>query len=168
MSRYLGCYHEYYLAMSRPGQVLCTLVCLERRGEDILYQRIERMPPRTGGRYWHNRYRGAAMLLTDRLFLVDHESLNGHEMTQTVLFPSFKSHVAWLNGIRLGVADSSERMPCCTRVVYERIADTLSTPQALSACGLYALDDPALDPDIVAAIHNDMAPGEWHFRARYS
>ncbi|MFG6139261.1 helix-turn-helix transcriptional regulator [Halomonas sp. B23F22_10] len=167
MSRYLGCYHEYYLAMSRPGQVLCTLVCLERRGEDVLYQRTERMPPRAGGRHWHNRYQGVALLLTDRLFLADHESLNGHEMTQTILFPSFKSHVSRLSGLKLGVADSSERMPCGVRVVYERIADTVSPRQALAQCGLYDLDDPALDPDIVAAIHNDIGPGEWHFRARY-
>ncbi|MBB3143343.1 helix-turn-helix transcriptional regulator [Halomonas organivorans] len=167
MSRYLGCYHEYYLAMSQPGQVLCTLVCLERHGDDILYQRTERMPPIAGGRSCHNRYRGMALLLTDRLFLVDHESLNGHEITQTILFPSFKSHVSRLTGLKLGVADSSERMPCCVRVLYERLPDTLGPRQALARCGLYPLDDPSLDPQIVAAIRNDVSPNEWQFRARY-
>ncbi|WP_129141225.1 helix-turn-helix transcriptional regulator [Modicisalibacter coralii] len=166
MSRYLGCYHEYYLAMSRPGQVLCTLVCLERHGDDVVYQRTERMPT-GGGRVFHNRYRGVAMLLSDRLFLVDHESLNGHEITQTILFPSFKSQVFRLSGLKLGVADSSERMPCGVRVVYERLGGALGGRQALAGCGLYALDDPRLDPAVVAAIRNDVAPGEWQFRARY-
>lgn len=167
MSRYLGCYHEYYLSMSQPGRVLCTLVCLERRGDAVLYQRTERMPPLAGGRACHNRYRGVALLLTDRLFLVDHESLNGHEITQTILFPSFKSHVSRLTGLKLGVADSSERMPCCVRVVYDRLSDTVSPRRALARCGLYAPDDPALDPDIAAAIRNEVGGDEWHFRARF-
>ncbi|MCE3028648.1 helix-turn-helix transcriptional regulator [Salinicola sp. DM10] len=167
MSRYLGYYHEYYLAMSRPGHVLCTLVCLERRGDDVVYQRTERMPAVGGGQLCHNRYRGVAMLLSDRLFLVDHESLNGHEITQTILFPSFKSQVYRLSGLKLGVADSSERMPCSVRVVYERLSGALNVRRALAGCGLYALDDPRLDPALVAAIRNEVGPGEWQFRARY-
>lgn len=167
MARYLGCYYEYYLSMSRPGSVLCTLVCLERHGDRVLYQRTERMRSPSDNRPCHNRYRGVALLLTDRLFLVDHESLNGHEITQTILFPSFKSHVSRLTGLKLGVADSSERMPCCVRVVYERLADPVSPRRALARCGLYARDDPALAPGIVAAIANDVGKDEWHFRARF-
>ena len=167
MSRYVGCYYEHYLSMSQPGKVLRTLVCLESREGSTLYQRTERMTSATDQRPYHNRYRGAALFLSDRIFMVDYESLNGHEVTQTILFPSFRSHVSRLTGLKLGVADSSERMPCCVRVVYERLGEPVNPRRALARCGLFELDDPELDPALVEAIRNDVGDDEWHFRARF-
>lgn len=165
--RYLGHYHEYYMSMSRPGFVLRTLIHLYRQGDRVAYQRIERMPPHEGGKVFHNRYFGYATFLTDRIFMLDYESINGYEMTQTILFPSFKSRVTRLTGLKMGVADNSERMPCCVRVLYERVDDRLSPRQALSQCDLLQRDDPSLSRGILNAISNDMSPDSWHFRARY-
>ncbi|ALM52984.1 helix-turn-helix transcriptional regulator [Halomonas huangheensis] len=166
LSRYLGRYHEYYLSMSQPGKVLCTLVTIQQHGEDVIYERAERMPLPSSNLPHRNRYRGVALLLSSRLFLVDYEAVNEHEITETVLYPSFRSHVTRLNGLKLGVADSSDRVPCCVRVVYERLSQRISLRESLSRCGLYDPDDPRLDPSIVAAIRNDVDEGEWHFRAR--
>lgn len=110
---------------------------------------------------------GTAVKLADRLFLVDHETLNGHEITQTILFPSFQSQVTQLTGLKMGVADNSERMPCCVRVVYQRLDEQISLREALAQCGLIALDDPSLDETLMAATRNDVADGEHHFRARH-
>lgn len=167
LARYLGHYHEYYMSMSRPGFVLRTLIHLYRQGDRVVYQRIERMPPHEGGKVFHNRYVGVATFLTDRIFMFDYESINGYEMTQTILFPSFKSRVTRLTGLKMGVADNSERMPCCVRVLYERVDDRLSPRQALAQCGLLPRDDSSLSPSILNAIGNEMAPDNWHFRARY-
>ncbi len=167
MTRYLGSYFEYYQAMSRPGWLLRTLVRLERRGDSIAYQRTERMKPLAGGKPCHNRYLGAAFFLTDRIFLVDYESLNGHEITQTILFPTFKSRITRLTGLKLGVADNCARMPCCVRVVYERLDERMSPRRALSQCGLIEPDSTEIAPDIRTAVRNDIGPDEWQFRARY-
>lgn len=167
MERYLGCYFEYYHSMSRPGHLLRTLVCLEEREGGIVYQRTERMQTAAKERPCHNRYTGVAVKLADRIFLVDHETLNGYEVTQTILFPSFRSQVTRLTGLKLGVADNSERMPCCVRVLYERLDEQVGPRQALAQCGLLALDDPGLDPELLAAVRNDVAPGDQHFRARH-
>ncbi|WP_163577305.1 helix-turn-helix domain-containing protein [Halomonas faecis] len=167
MARYLGCYFEYYHSMSQPGWLIRTLVCLEAREQGVVYQRTERMRVRSGARTCHNRYHGLAVRLADRLFLVDHETLNGNEVTQTILFPSFQSQVHRLTGLKLGVADNSERMPCCVRVVYERLGERMSVRRALSQCGLVAPDDPTLDPELRDRLRNDIAPGEQHFRARH-
>lgn len=99
--------------------------------------------------------------------MIDHETLNGHEITQTILFPSFQSQVTRLTGLKMGVADNSERMPCCVRVVYQRLDEQTSLREALAQCGLLALDDPSLDAALLAAIQNDIAAGEYHFRARH-
>ncbi len=167
MARYLGHYFEYYHSMSQPGHLIRTLVCLEAREHGVVYQRTERMRVRPGARTCHNRYHGLAFRLADRLFLIDHETLNGNEVTQTILFPSFQSQVHRLTGLKLGVADNSERMPCCVRVVYERLHEQISVRRALSQCGLMAADDPSLDPELRDRLRNDIAPDEQHFRARH-
>ncbi|KPQ26246.1 MAG: Cro/C1-type HTH DNA-binding domain [Halomonas sp. HL-48] len=167
MERYIGRYFELYHSMSRPGQLMRTLVCLEKREGGVVYQRTERMQTSPDARPCHNRYVGTAVKLADRLFLVDHETLNGHEITQTILFPSFQSQVTRLTGLKIGVADNSERMPCCVRVVYQRLDKQVSLREALAQCGLITLDDPSLDDALRAAIQNDVGADEHHFRARH-
>ncbi|WP_416885762.1 helix-turn-helix domain-containing protein [Marinospirillum sp.] len=168
MERYLGYYYEYYLSMSVPGKVLRNLVCIERQGDQYVFQRTERMPgPKGGDPTYHNRYQGLAWLLTDRLFLVDYETLNRHEMTQTILFLSFRKRLARLTGLKLGVSDNSERMPCCARVVYEYLGQEIQVHRALSRCGLFLPSAATIDPWILEAVQNTMSEQEVHFRARH-
>lgn len=167
LGRYLGHYFEYYLSMSTPGRLIRTLVSIEERDGLHVFQRTERMQPGKGSPVFHNRYQGAAFMLSDRLFLVDYESLNRHELTQTILFPSFRNRLTRLGGLRIGVSDNSERMPCCTRVLYEYLGTRIRVRKALATCGLI---DPArdhLDPAIMDAVRNDVAEDEIHFKARH-
>lgn len=168
LERYLGYYFEYYLSMSKPGQLIRTLVCLERKEEKVVFQRTERMRTTNRQPACHNRYQGTAFLLSDRLFLVDYETLNRHEVTQTILFPSFRNRVTRLTGLKIGVSDNSERMPCCTRVLYEYLGTDVHVRKAMAMCGLIAPDNSELDPSILEAVRNDMAPHEIHFRARHN
>ena len=167
LHKYLGYYFEYYLSMAYPGSILRTLVCIEQRDGKTFYQRTERIRPRRGGKPFHGVYHGMVQFLSDRLFLLDYETLTNFEMTQTILYPSFKNRVDRLTGLRLGVSGSGERMPCCTRVLYEYIGTRVDLHKVLALCGLYAADDPALDEDIRNSVRNDIGPGEWHFRARF-
>lgn len=167
LDRFLGSYLETYLSMACPGKVLRTLVTLRREGDGVYYQRTERFPDDSLGQTFHGVYLGTVHLLTDRIFLNDYETLTGLEMTQTILFPSFKNRVSRLNGLRLGVSGSEERMPCCARVVYEYLGPRVGARRALRLCGLFDVEDPRIDAATRRAITNDMAPSEWHFRARF-
>lgn len=167
LDRFLGSYFETYLSMASPGQILRTLVTLRRDGDSVYYQRTERFPDPAVGKTFHGVYLGAVHLLTDRIFLNDYETLTGLEMTQTILFPSFKNRVSRLSGLRLGVSGTEDRTPCCTRVVYEYLGPQVNPRRALRLCGLFGLNDPRIDPLTRRAITNDIAPGEWHFRARF-
>lgn len=167
LDRFLGSYFETYLSMACPGKILRTLVTLERQGDRVMYQRTERLVERPREKAYHGIYRGIVHLLTDRIFLNDYETLTGLEITQTILFPSFKNRVSRLTGLKLGVSGSGERMPCCARVVYEYLGPRVDVRRALRLCGLYAGDDERIDEATRQAIRNDMGPGEWHFRARY-
>lgn len=165
IDRYLGYYYEYYLSMSTPGKLLQNLVCLERQGTRVVFQRTERMRQTHNDPPCHNRYQGVACLLTDRLFLVDYETLNRHEITQTILFPSFRNRLTRLTGVKIGVSDNSERMPCCARVLYEFLGTDIPVRKALAHCGLH--DTHGVDASILEAVRNDMVAGEYLFRARH-
>ncbi|MBC9071922.1 helix-turn-helix transcriptional regulator [Thauera sp. CAU 1555] len=167
LDKYLGYYFETYLSMACPGRILRTLVCLERREEGIYYQRTERLIEHPREKAYHGIYLGTAHFLTDRIFLTDYETLTGLEITQTILFPSFKNRVTRLTGLKLGVSGSGERMPCCTRVVYEYLGPRIDVRRALRLCGLYEMDDPQIDEATRNAVTNTSAEGEWHFRARF-
>lgn len=165
LEKYLGYYFEYYQSMACPGRILRTLICLEQHDDQIFYQRTERLRPTPGEKICHGVYRGMAHLLVDRIFLVDYETQTGNEMTQTILFPSFKNRLTRLNGLKLGVSGSGERMPCCARVVYEYLGTDVDKHKALSLCGLYDQDTGEIDTALKQAITNSISPEEWYFRA---
>ncbi len=167
LDKYLGYYFEYYQSMAYPGRILRTLICIERRDDRVCYQRTERLREHPGDKVFHGVYLGIASFLTDRIFMMDYESLTGNEMTQTILFPSFKNRVSRLSGLKLGVSGSGERMPCCARVVYEYLGISVDKQRALSLCGLYEQDSSEIDPSIRAMIRNTMGSDDWHFRALY-
>lgn len=167
MERYLGYYFEYYVSMACPGKLLRTLICFEKRGSKVYYQRTERLIEHASHKACHGIYLGAAHFLSDRIFMTDYESLTGHEMTQTILFPSFKNRVSRLTGLKLGVSGSGERMPCCARVLYEYLGSQVDLRKTLALCGLYDLDTPDIDDSIRQAVVNNIDPSEWHFRARF-
>lgn len=167
LTPYLGYYFEYYISMALPGKILRTLICLEERSEGVYYQRTERLRDSRDDSLCHGVYLGLAYFLTDRIFLVDYESLTGHEITETILFPSFKNRITRLHGLKLGVSGSGERMPCCARVVYECLGRSVDVRRALSMCGIYDLDCDEIDGSIVDSVSNSMGENDWHFRARH-
>ncbi|NMH64247.1 helix-turn-helix transcriptional regulator [Shewanella salipaludis] len=167
LERYLGFYFEYYLSMAHPGKLLRTLVCFEKQAQQIYYQRMERMIEFPHKKVYHCRYLGMAHFLVDRIFMLDYESLTGHEISQTILFPTFKNRISQLKGLKIGVSGSGERMPICARVVYEYLGRSINMRKAFALCGLYDIDSPQIDASIRQAVRNEVAEGEWHFRARY-
>jgi len=167
LDKYLGYYFEYYMSLAHPGKILRTLVCFEKKDAKVYYQRTERIVEPPHKKAYHGIYLGMVNFLVDRIFMVDYESLTAHEISQTILFPTFKNRISQLRGLKIGVSGSGERMPSCTRVVYEYLGQSINLKKAFSYCGLYQLDSPEIDSSIKQAIKNDMAQGEWHFRAKH-
>lgn len=166
LEKYAGYYFEYYLSMSVPGKILRSLVCIEQQPQGTFYQRTERLVEDDDEGVCHCKYLGVAHYLSDRIFLVDYESLTRNEITQTILFPTFKSRVTWLQGLRLGASASGERMPCCSRVVMEYLGNDLNLRRALSLCKLYDYHSAEIDDSIRQMISNDSQSQQWHFRAK--
>lgn len=167
LDKYLGYYFEYYISMAHPGKILRTLVCFEKKGSNVYYQRTERIIEPPNKKAYHGIYLGMVSFLVDRIFMVDYESLTAHEISQTILFPTFKNRISQLKGLKIGVSGSGERMPICTRVVYEYLGKSVNLKKAFSFCGLYTMETKDIDISIKEAVKNDMKEGEWHFRGRH-
>jgi len=167
LEKYLGYYFEYYYSMSSPGKILRTLICIEKQENGVYYQRTERFQEKDKKVVCHGTYNGVAFFLTDRIFMLDYEALTGYEITETILFPTFRNKVSRLSGLKLGVSGSGERMPCCTRVVYEYLGANINIHKALSLCGLYDPEEDAIENSLKEALSNTIADHEWHFRARH-
>ena len=162
LARYCGYYFEYSNCMSVPGWILLSLVRVWEEGGCFLFERLERQestssPDMHSEDWLRCRYLGASFQLQDRLFFMDYESITVNEMSHTILIPSFKSRITRLNGLKSGVASSDDRMPTCTRVVWEYLGHEINRANAYRQVRLYRPDDPRIDDDLrlrLAAIVN--------------
>ncbi len=161
---YEGFFFEYSYSMSRPGLILRSLLRLTSNEGIVTYQRLENMARHgASGPRVRCRYRGMAFYLNDRIFLVDHESLTGNEISQMVLYPNYGNRLTRLSGLKLGVSTSSRREPLCARVLLEALGRNVSAKKALRACGLFEPGDPNIDAGIEAQIVNVVEEGAHHF-----
>ena len=162
---YEGSYFEYSYSMTRPGLILRSLLRLTSEAGVATYQRLENMALHGApGPRVRCKYRGIAFYLNDRLFLVDFDSLTGNEISQTVLYPNYKTRLTRLTGLKLGVAATPQREPLCARVLLEALGRQVSPKKALRACGLFEPDSAEIEPEIKAQIANGMDADAHHFR----
>ncbi|WP_375056180.1 helix-turn-helix domain-containing protein [Zobellella sp. DQSA1] len=154
LERYLGWYHEYYYSLGYPGRIFRSLIEVSTTKQGIAYARYERLigAAARGEKVTHCRYHGIAVNLCDRIFLMDYEALTENEITQTVLFPSYKSQLKHLLGVKIGVSSKSHRTPACTRVLYDYLGETVDFKKQFRVCGLY--EEAEIDGRIRAAIDN--------------
>ncbi|MEH6627904.1 MAG: XRE family transcriptional regulator [Motiliproteus sp.] len=166
LDKYLGYYFEIYYSMAFPGKILRNLVEIQDQGEGVYYQRIERSKADDGSsKICHSKYLGCVFFLSDRIFMVDYESLTDNELTQTILYPTYKNRINRLAGLRLGVSASDRREPACARVIYEYLGQRVDLRKALKMCGLYEQDTDSVDSGIKERIKNSVSADDKLFLA---
>jgi transcriptional regulator with XRE-family HTH domain len=164
LDKYLGYYFEYYHSMAFPGWVLRSLFFLHAQDGAVYYRRIERLSPvgqRASG--YRCRYLGIGLHLNERIFLLDYESLTRNEMTETILYPTYKSRVNYLSGLKIGVSAADRREPACARVVLEALGPRIDLRAVLRQCGLLRPDHATIAPEVLARIDNRQPAGGSHF-----
>ncbi|ABC30708.1 predicted transcriptional regulator [Hahella chejuensis KCTC 2396] len=142
LDKYLGYYYEYHFSMTFPDQIIRSLLQIDMSGNDYYFRRLERMRPPNKEEKYKSRYEGTAMFLSERIFLVGYETLTHNEIAQTILYPTYKSRVSYLSGLKLGVSASDRREPVCVKVVLEYLGRSIRNREALQKCGLF---NPATD-----------------------
>ncbi len=164
---YLGYYYKYYQSFSDPGKILKAFVHIYTDDDISRYKCIERLgdPANRRDSRFVFKYVGVAQFLRDRIFLIDREVLLKSEISQTILYPTFKSRLDVLHGLLLGVAGRASREPVCARVLMEYLGQEVNLKAAMRQSGLYDFDSPAIADNIKKAIMNDVRSGESYFRA---
>ncbi|GLO60617.1 transcriptional regulator [Vibrio sp. MACH09] len=149
LNKYLGYYYEYYYSMSSPEHILKGLVCIKSVGNSVYYERFERLADKEErGQISYCYYKGLALFLNERIFMVDYESLTNNEVVEIVLYPSFKQKVSTLEGSIIGVAANSSRKPLTRDIVLEYIGSDVSLKSSLKSCFLYDPDSDLIPKNI--------------------
>ena len=164
---YYGFYFTYYYSFSFPGKILMALLNLSERNGIPGYKRVERLIDKaqpTGASFVY-KYEGVALYLRERIFLVDRESLTGSEISESILYPSYKNKVGRLTGLTLGTSGQTSREPICSRILLEYLGLDPDVKACMRQCGLYEPASQDLDGSITRSIDNTNPPQSFAFRA---
>lgn len=159
LSRYVGYYFRYYYSFGYPGHVIKSLGVITERHGKFFWKNIEIIKRDTNGRpLTLSKYTGVAMLLADRIFVVEYESLLRNSITQMTLYPSHQTHVDHLTGIQTGAPVRRGRKPGASLVLLQYLGRDVDVRKALAQCN--TMPEEKVDPDVLRLIRNRIPSGE--------
>lgn len=149
IARIHGFYYEYYFSFSTPQHVLRALIHIFPSDSFTFFKRIERLKKTNSATLPDvYKYQGIVINVGDRLYLFDQESITGSELSQTILFQSYRNRVSTLSGLRMGVSGADAHDPAASRIVMEFIGRAVNHREAISGCKLFRFDDPEIPSGI--------------------
>jgi transcriptional regulator with XRE-family HTH domain len=118
---YCGVYYRYHNSSIYKGQILRSILCIYEHHSTTQYVCVERFPRRDGsGKIEYLfKYHGFALMVGDRIFLIDCEGLQRNELTFSILLPRHRNVLRFLYGIVSGVASTALREPFSTRMILD-------------------------------------------------
>jgi len=118
---YYGVYYRYHNSSIYKGKILRSVVCIYGSDSIAQYVCMERFPKLDGsGKVEYLfKYHGFALLIGERIFLVDFEGIQRNELTFSILLPRTRNVLRLLFGVVSGVAATSFREPFATRMVLD-------------------------------------------------
>jgi transcriptional regulator with XRE-family HTH domain len=166
LDRYVGYYFRYFYSFGHPGYIVKSLARLTEEGGRYYWKNIEIWRPGgPEGTATTMKYVGTAVLLGERIFIVEYESILKGSITLMTLYPCYQTRITHLRGIQTGAPTFSGRKPGASLVLMEYLGRTIRIRDALRTCGLYADGDPAIAPHIQELIENRIPEGSWVLEA---
>jgi hypothetical protein len=140
LAKYCGYYYKYFYSFSTPSFILRSLVCVYQDEKLTMYKTIELLsrPEQRDADSDLFKYRGIMLPVGDRLHMIDHESVLGNEMTQTILYPPYRNRVSALIGLMIGITATEAHQPVAARVVLDYLGRRVDRRKAIAGCGLFA------------------------------
>lgn len=150
MERYLGLYHAHFLSPAWPDGILRSLYVITGDRQLTYAKAVERLAWRERARRdpFVHKYEGIAIYDENRLYLFDWQPRLSNIFSMTVLYPSVRSRVTFLNGIVTSVTGGVSRRPYSSKILFERLPDGTGFREALESCGVYRRDSKEVDPEI--------------------
>ena len=110
-----------------------------------------------GGSTTVSKYVGACFLLSDRIFIIEYETLLKNFITQLTLYPSHHTRIDRLLGIQTGGPAKRGRKPGASKVLLQYLGRQIDLRRALAASGIYPASE--IEPWIREIVDNQVAPG---------
>ena len=163
--RYYGYYFRYFYSFAYPGYITKSFVALFQKDNVPYWKNIEILRRRGRDRPRETftfKYVGLIHLIAERLYVIEYETILKGSLTQTILYPSYRSHVTFLTGVQTALATPGRR-PSASRVLFEHLGTRIDIRRALRSCGHFHHEGDAIDPAIKDRIKNDPLPGDFIF-----
>jgi transcriptional regulator with XRE-family HTH domain len=160
----LGLYHAYHRPRLPEGNIVCSLVRLYTEAGLYRTRTIERY---RDGQVPHAsllKYEGFVLESENRLYIHEQQRFGPTQKWVTVLSIPAHSFAAYLTGLTLGTTPDTDQL-VCYRVVWKRVDERAGLKAALSACGSFAPNHPALPHFVASAVSNE-SDGEAAFMPR--
>lgn len=155
LDRYVGYYFRYFYSFGFVRRIIKSLACISERDGRYYWKNIEYFPPSRDGQVsTTSKYSGVVLLLGDRIFIVEYETLLKNAITQVTLYPSYHTRIEYLVGVQTGAPAKRGRKPAASTVLLEYLGRHIDARRALKQSGLFDEHDPAIDPNIRQIITN--------------
>lgn len=157
LERYHGFYYRYFYSFGYPGRIIRSLVQIFGHQGLTYWKNLE--VTRSAGHSDVSKYLGAAVLLADRIFVVEYERMLRNSVTQVMLYPAYSSRIEHLIGIQTGGPVRRGRRPAASRVLLEFIGREVDLRRALAGADIF--EESEIEPRIRKMIGNDLRPGDY-------
>src|SRR5690606_4496192 len=109
---YYGYYFRYFYSFAYPGYITKSFVALFQKDNVPYWKNIEILRRRGRDRPRETftfKYVGLIHLIAERLYVIEYETILKGSLTQTILYPSYRSHVTFLTGVQTALATPGRR-----------------------------------------------------------
>lgn len=158
LDAYLGYYYRYFYSYGFPGRIVKSLLGLFRKG-DLYYTKnlgVLSEDPTERRRAVRFKYLGLPLLVNDRIFLLEYESVLHDIVSETILYPAYR-RVDLLLGVQCTLAGRRTREPAAGKVVFEFLGRNINARRAMRSCGLFPHDGSQVAPAIKARLDNHIS-----------
>lgn len=158
MEKYVGFYYRYFFSFGNKGLVTRSLASIHAVDGKCYWKNIEILrDPDSGKVFSLNKYEGAVFYLTDRIYVMEYETLGVRSITQMTLYPSHRHSLDRLLGIQTGGPTRRGRKPGASKVALEFLGKEIDARKALARIGLFHPDADEINETLVDLIRNDIA-----------
>lgn len=159
LDAYLGYYYRYFYSYGFPGRIVKSLLGVFRKG-DVYYTKNLGVLSEDHAERRHAvrfKYLGLPLLVNDRIFLLEYESVLCDIISETILYPAYRNRVDRLLGVQCTLSGRRSREPAAGKVVFEFLGRDIHVRRALRSCGLFPHDGDEVASAIKACLDNHIA-----------
>ena len=159
LHRYLGYYQTHCHAFSWDGYVVRALSCLYEHEQTVCTRTIERSRDPEDGTLYRSKYDGQVAFLSNRVYVVEHESRANDALTETILKSAGRGQINLLRGVTFGLSNTG-RQPCVSRCVWKYLGADIDRKAALRTAGIFPTGSDQLDGNVVRMLGEKPVPNE--------